>query len=165
MKPNGSSYRGRAVGQEAFFNALHRKAYAGRSGKSSTGSERHGAAIPIRVDGPYGRQCAGYVVVEGGRRILRKTNIRESVHYCHRHRGYGVELDALRQAELLGAGAVWLVFADGQRLLEAPISAFANEGIRDALGGFGVQVFLPAESWRDLSDPQGSLLGGAANEH
>lgn len=146
-KPIRSSFTGRADGHEAFFNALHAKAYNARGGTSSAG-----IGIPIRVNGPHGRKCAGYVVVEGGRRILRKTNIRKSVHYCRRHGGYGVELDALRQAEQLGVVAVRLVFSDEALLLEAPLSAFTEDGIQDALGGFGAQVFLPVESWRDLSE-------------
>lgn len=137
-----------------FFRALHARFYR-ESEPESTG-------VPIYVSGPSGRQCAGHVVSDDGRRILRKTQVKESVHFCHRHGGYGVELEALKQAQRLGAKTVQLVFGDIDRVLEAPLTAFATGGRQDTLGGFGVQVFIPLDLFHDLRDPQGVLfdLGG-----
>jgi len=129
-----------------------RKRFYRDPGSASTG-------VPVYVHGPHGRQCAGYVVSVGSKRLLRKTGVDRAKHYCRRHRGYGVELDALKQADRLGVQAIRLEFIDGTAL-EAPVELFAMQGIHDTLGGFGVQVFLPRKHWHDPSDPQGSLFGG-----
>jgi len=121
--------------------------------------------VPIYIHSPHGRKCAGYVTSEDGKRILRKTNVRESVHYCRVHSGYGIELDALKQAQKLGVQAVRLIFSDSDSVLEAPMSFFAERGHHDSLGGFGVQVFLKRFYWHDLSESQGeSIRGGDAYE-
>jgi hypothetical protein len=153
IKSRRDASEGRASGQqEASLDALHHKAYPRQQSTSS--------GVPVHVDTPRGRQCAGYVVTLDGKRLLRKTRVKET-HFCRKYRAFGVELEALRQAELLGACAVRLEFDDFRKVLEAPLSAFANDGIRDSLGGFGTQVFLPIPFWRDLSNPQGTLFGGA----
>lgn len=146
--PNGSSFAGRAVrhNTESLERAIRARTGYYPSGTASSG-------VPIHVSGG---KCAGYVVFIGGRRMLRKTRVRRDLHYCVKHGGYGVELAALRQAQQLGVQAVRLVFDDGA-ILQADLSDFAANGIRDQLGGFGVQVFLPLRFWRDPREPQLSL--------
>lgn len=129
---------GRPTGQEAFFNTLHRKGYPIQGHSASPG-------LPIYVTGPNGRKCAGHVISRHGRRILRKTGVVQAKHFCRVHQGYGVELDALRQAEKLGVTGVRLVTDKGT--LDVSLAAFSAYGVRDTLGGFGVQVFLPVGYW------------------
>jgi len=159
-KSSGNSCRGRTAGREGspLIKAIRTQFYRDPAPVSS--------GLPIYVTcRQYGRQCAGYVISEAGRRILNKTNVRESVHYCRKHSGYGVELDALRQAHKLGVKAVKLVFSDNDSVLEAPLQSFIEHGHHDSLGGFGVQVFLKRFFWHDTSDPQGNLFEAGEVSH
>ncbi len=138
LESGRSNLAGGPTGREPFFNALHKKAYPNGRQSASPG-------LPIYVTGPNGRKCAGHVVSREGKRILRKTNVSQAKHFCLKHRGWGVESDALRQAAKIGVSAVML--ATDRGTLQTSLGAFTAYGIRDSLGDFGEQVFLPEHHW------------------
>jgi len=137
-KPDATSFAGQGIGQRASFEASRLPVYPRSGGKSSPG-------LPIYVTGPNGRKCAGHIISRNRCRILRKTDVVQAKHFCRVHQGYGVELDALAQASRLGVNSVRLVTDKG--ILSASLAAFSAYGVRDTLGGFGVQVFLPIGYW------------------
>ncbi|MCE5199569.1 MAG: hypothetical protein ABFD54_14750 [Armatimonadota bacterium] len=124
-----------------------------------TRRDSSGNGIPVYVDTPCGRKCIGYVVTEGGHRILQKARVSEERHFCKKHRGWGLELSVVQQAHDLGVDAVRIITDDTRITEEAPLGAYEQYGKVDNLGGFGSQIFLPRKYFTRLDSEQGLLFG------
>jgi len=73
---------------------------------------------------------------------FRRDVIREK-HYVWKYRGYG--LDACEAERLHASGIQWIVFIEKPDSVEYTVSmdVFLTNGIRDRLGGFELQIFMP----------------------
>ncbi len=83
-----------------------------------------------------GNKIAG--VVRGDLLDVRKT----VMHYCRKHRGYGVSPVTLDQAEELGASEIQITITDSGKVYRCTIAEIRRYAIPDNLGA-GLQFFMP----------------------
>lgn len=94
------------------------------------------------------------VVRSGNGRVIGEVvgdtftkQVRGSIHQLRAPRAWGVDVDALEEAERLGARWVVVVDRDDGSRYRASVAAFWERGVR-LERGFGPQVALPLAYWQ-----------------
>lgn len=142
---SGSSFAGRTAGhEEAFFKALHNKAYPKDKGNASKGER-------IVIDN--GR-CVG-VLYPGGI-FVKKL---KAEHILRVPPAIAIQKAAIEELEQRGCRTVRAEIEDG-RTLVTPFSAFRQFG-KEFNRGFGEQVALLLSRWQDARAVQPDLFGGS----
>lgn len=151
---SGSSFAGRATGQEqSFLKAVHRKAYP----KSRKRANEKGEAKAIYINTPQERRLAGYMLKEDGGCVLEKRVI-ESKHLHRRFNAWGIDASLVETMPADGVNMIRIV-SDSGIIEEATLDTFRTHGISHDFG-FGPQLFLPRKYFCSRDASQGILFGG-----